>query len=208
MWLVALLLIASFFLFRWANHLWAGLDGIALMHQYATPVIWCFFPGFAALSIPWPFTVWLLRHMGRKDEADSITSESNRTGQVDSFRVLTWMSICVAGPIFGFTLLAIPLHLTVTDTAVIVGHYAQWHSERFQLSAARRMTLVQGTRYRDGTFHPQEDLIIDFADGRQLNANVVGDGGSSVPPELLRLLEEKIQLPVERAQALEDIPKL
>jgi hypothetical protein len=208
MWLLGLLFALSFFVFRWVNHQWAQMDGPAILHIYETPVIWCFFPGFAALAIPWPLTVSLLKRIGRIDEPDSITAGSNRTGGMDSLRVMTWLSIGVVGPIAGFTVLAIPIHMTITESAVFVGHYGQWRAERFDLGQARHVTLVDGVRYRDGSFHPQKDLYLDFADGRRLDANTGGDGGSSVPDTVIQLLLAKTRLPLQHVQTKEDVPSL
>lgn len=106
MWLVGVLLALSFFLLRWANHQWAAMDGPADLRLYKVAIIWCFLPGFAALAIPWPFTVWLLRVLGRTDEADSVTAQANQKGGMDSFRVMKWLSIGLVGPIAVFTVLA------------------------------------------------------------------------------------------------------
>jgi hypothetical protein len=58
MWSVGIALAMLFFVLRAANHLRALLEGPSLLTQYAPQVFWCFLPGFAALSIPWPLTVW------------------------------------------------------------------------------------------------------------------------------------------------------
>src|SRR5436190_3731909 len=76
MWLFAFLIASSFFLLKWANHQWAEMDGPAALRLYKTPIVWCFLPGFAALAVPWPFTVWLLQVLGRTDEAYVIRTES------------------------------------------------------------------------------------------------------------------------------------
>ena len=208
MWTIGLMLALSFFALRWANHEWAQIDGPAILRVYGTSFIWCFFPGFAALAIPWPITISLLRRLGRTDEADSISTESNRSGGIDSFRVMKWFCIGLVGPIAGFTILAIPIHMSITDSAVFVGHYAEWRSERFDLNQARRATLVDGVRYRDGSLHLQKNLYLDFADGRRLDANTAGDGGTSVPSAVVQLLLEKTRLPMQHAQTKEDIPGL
>jgi len=207
MWLVGLLLVLSFFLLRWANHQWAAMDGPADLRLYKTAIIWCFLPGFAALAVPWPFTVWLLRALGRTEEAFRVTTDSNQRGGMDSYRVMKWLSIGVAGPIAIFTVLAIPMHMTISGSEMLIGHYAQITPERFQLSQARRAILVDGVRYRDGSFHPAKDLLIDFADGRRFHANAEGDGGTSVPPEVVNLLLAKTGLSPEHAQTEEDIPR-
>jgi hypothetical protein len=182
------------------------MDGPAELRLYKTAILWCFLPGFAALAVPWPFTVWMLRKLGRTDEADSVTERSNRKGGMDSMRVMKWLSIGLVGPIGVLTVLAIPMHVTISGSEILLGHYARLFPERFQLSAAKRATLVEGVLYRDKSFHPQQDLLIDFADGRRFYANVEGDGGTSVPPEVVQLLLAKTKLSLEHAKTEEDIP--
>src|SRR4051812_45957214 len=46
MWSLALLLGLSFFVFRWANQIWAQMEGPAILTQHASPWIWAFFPFF------------------------------------------------------------------------------------------------------------------------------------------------------------------
>ena len=180
MWFVGISLALSFFLLRWANHAWAQMDGPADMRIYTVSAIWCFLPGFAAIAIPWPFTVWLLRRLGRTDEADSITSESNQNGGMDSYKVLKWMSIGIVGPIALFTLPAIPMHLSIADSQIRVGRYGRLQSEIYPLDQAHRAILVDGYNLRDGSFQPQRDLYLYFAGGRRLDMNAAGDGGSTI----------------------------
>ena len=206
MFLVGILLALSFFLLRWANHQWAEMDGPAELRLYKTAIIWCFLPGFAALSIPWPFAVWLLRALGRTNEADRVTNDANQKAGVDSFRVMKWLTVFLVGPIAILTFLAIPMHLTVNDSEILVGRYAHLTPERYRLKDATRATLIEGVRYRDGSFHSQRDLLIDFTDGRRFYANVEGDGGTSVPPDVVRFLIAKTGLTLEHAETEQEIP--
>jgi hypothetical protein len=194
MWVIGFALLASFFLLRYANHLWAQMDGPAEIRIFAVPWLWEFFPGFAALSVPWPLTLWLLRRMGRNDEADTIAERSNSESGFNSYRVLKWFSFGVALPIGLFTLPAIPIHLSVTDLEVLVGHYGEWKPEVFHLDQAVRATLVETERDRTGKVRRGRDLFIDFRDGRRLDANAAGDGGSSADPALVRLLLDRTGL--------------
>lgn len=194
MWGIGLCLVGSFFAFREANHLWALLDGPAVLKVYETPVIWCFFPGFAALSIPWPLTIWMLRKNGRRDEADEIAGESSGKSGFDSYRVMTWLSYGIALPIGVFTLLAIPIHLSIGDTEVKVGHYARWTSEAFHYDQAVRARQVTGMTTRNGKTITTRNLLIDFSDGRTLDASVGQDGGDPASPEVVTLLLEKTKL--------------
>jgi hypothetical protein len=206
MWFVGISLVLSFFLLRWANHRWAQMDGPAELSLYTVSAIWCFLPGFAAIAIPWPFTVWLLRRLGRTDEADSITTGSNQKGAIDSFKVLKWLSIGVVGPIALFTIPAIPMHLSIAASEIRVGRYAKLQTEIYPLNEARRAILVDGDRDRDGNFHPRKDLFLDFSDGRRLDLNAAGDGGSSISDEVVEMILAKTGLSLEHVQTQSDLP--
>jgi hypothetical protein len=203
---VGISLALTFFLLRWANHAWAQMDGPADMRIYTVSAIWCFLPGFAAIAIPWPFTVWLLRRLGRTDEADSITSESNQKGGVDSYKVLKWMSIGIVGPIALFTLPAIPMHLSIADSEIRVGRYARLNSEIYPLNQAKRAILVDGYSLRDGSFQPQQDLYLYFADRRLLDMNAAGDGGSTISNDVVELILGKTELNLEHVKVRSDLP--
>ena len=194
MWSVGIALAMFFFVLRGANHLWASFGGPSLLTQYAPQVIWCFFPGFAALSIPWPLTVWYLRRVGRWEEAESIQDAADSKCGFASFQIMKWLSIGVAAPIAVVTLLAVPIHLSITDSEVRVGHYASFRTEIFPLNDARHLTIVDVYKLQGGRSHQTKDVIVDFADGRRLRGNQVGDGGTSVQDDVMQLLIAKTGL--------------
>ena len=206
MWALGIGFALLFFVLQGANHWWASLDGPSLLTQYAPAVIWCFFPGFAALAIPWPLTVWYLRKVGRWEEADSIQDEADSKSGMNTFRIMKWLSIGVVAPIGILTLLAIPIHLSIRASEVRVGHYASLRTKVFKLNLARRLTVVDGYRLADGSFHPAKDVIIDFADGARLDGNQVGDGGSSIRGDVMQMLIAKTGLTPERSETVQDIP--
>jgi hypothetical protein len=206
MWSLAIVLALLFFVLRGMNHLWASFEGPSILTQYAPHVIWCFLPGFAAVTIPWPFTVLYLRKVRRWEEADSIEDAADRKSGMNSFRVMKWLSVGMVSPIALFTLLAVPIHLSISDSEVRVGHYASVVTERFPLNDARRLTIVDGYRLRDGSIHPAKDVIIDFADGRRLRANQVGDGGTNIRNDVMQLLIAKTGLTPEHASTSDEVP--
>jgi hypothetical protein len=208
MWGVGICLALSFFPLKIANHLWAEGESIAILRLYPDVAMWCFLPAFAAITIPWPLTVWLLRRSGRSDEAGSIDSDSSEKVGFDSFKVMTWLSIWLVGPIAWFTLLAIPMHLSITESEVRVGHYASLETEVFPLNQAKRATLVDGYRLRDGSFHQKRDLYVDFADGRRLDLNAAGDGGTQISNATVELLLSKTGLSLAHVSTREELPRI
>jgi hypothetical protein len=146
--------------------------------------------------------------VGRWEEADAIEDDSDNKGGGNQFRIMKWLCIGLVGPIALFTLPAIPIHLSMTASEVRVGHYASIRSESFRLKDARRLTIVDGNRLKDGSIQAAKDVLIDFSDGRRLRGNTVGDGGTSVPEGLLQLLIAKTGLTPEHASTEDDVPPL
>ncbi|UWZ84190.1 hypothetical protein [Occallatibacter riparius] len=170
-------------------------------------MFWCFFPLFAALAVPWPLAVWYLRRLGRWEEADAIEDDADSKGGLNSYVFMKWTSLLLVAPIGFFTLLAIPIHFTITDSEIRVGHFGSLRSETFPMNEARRLTIVDGYRLRDGSFRAERDVIVDFADGRRLRGNQVGDGGSNVPDDVLQMLIAKTGLTPQHTSTIEDVPK-
>ncbi len=124
MWVLGIGFSLMFFLLKDANRLWAQAEGPSVLTLYATPWIWFFLPFFSALAIPWPLTVWYLRRIGRKDEADSIADAADLRSGMDTFRVMKWLGITsLASLIASFTMLAIPVHLSDWGPEARLGHY-------------------------------------------------------------------------------------
>jgi hypothetical protein len=194
MWSLGIAFAMLFFVLRGANHLWASMEGPSLLTQYAPQVFWCFLPGFAAVSTPWPLTVWYLRRVGRWEEADGIQDASDSKGGFDSFRIMKWLSIGVVCPIAVFTFLAVPIHLSITTSEVRVGHYASFRPDIFPLNEARSLTVVDAPKLQGNHIRQTKEVIVEFADGRRLRGNQVGDGGTSVREDVLQLLVEKTGL--------------
>ncbi len=99
---------------------------------------------------------------------------------------MKWLSFFVAIPVAVLTLLAVPIHFSVRDTEIQVGHYASSRSEVFPFKNARQMTIIAPLKQKNGTVCKVADVLIDFADGRRLRGNQVGDGGTCVRDDILR----------------------
>jgi hypothetical protein len=125
---------------------------------------------------------------------------------MNSLRIMKWLSIGVVCPIALFTLPAVPIHFTISDSEARVGHYGSIHSESFHLADARRLTVIDGYRVKDGSFHAAKDVLIDFADGRRLRGNAVGDGGTSIREDVMQLLIAKTGLTPEHASTADEVP--
>jgi hypothetical protein len=186
--------LGGYFGLRGINYLFAKSDGAALAQTLPSPFIWCFLPGFAALAIPWPLTIALLRRSSYRDDAAYIESEASSKSGFNCYRVMVGMNLFLVLPIAIGTLLALPQRLTFTEQDMLWTRYASLKPELFTYSDVVRLTTVHGYKLRDGGFKAHRDLLLDFKDGRTLNANAVGDGDTEPSAEKIRIILSKTGL--------------
>jgi hypothetical protein len=195
MWALGLLIaVGGFYGLAGINRLWGSFDQQSILRIYPTKFIWAFAPGFAALLLPWLITLWGLRRLGYKAQAAEIVLEGNKKVGWNGERVMHWLGWGVVAPIVAFTIAAIPMHLSVLPDSVRVTHYAHVRPEVFYFVDATQAYAIDGYYLRDGSFERHPDLLIDFADGRRLSANAVGDGGTVPSQQLVNTLLERTGL--------------
>jgi hypothetical protein len=204
--------IAFAFSAHWAlaegNRRFAEADGPAAFRFFPSAAIWWFFPGFGALSLSWEITLFLWSlFAGRSKVVRFIDWTSERAGY-DSTRALRWMTLFIALPIGIANLLAVPMHYTLGDSDIVVGHYASLARQNLPYSQARRLALVDGFRDRSGKFTASAGMIVDFGNGLRWNSSGIGDFKSKVDPGLAEFLQRKTGLALERAETEADLRSL
>ena len=154
----------GYFALAVTNHLFAKADRPYLVQSCLSKALWCFLPGFAALCIPWPLTLALLRRSSYYDEAAYIEDEGNRKSGFDCFRVMAGMNLFLVLPIACFTLLALPERLTLADSEIRWTHYASLTPEVFAYGEIVGLTTLDGYKLRDGSLRHHKDFVVDFKD--------------------------------------------
>jgi hypothetical protein len=197
--------VGGYFGLHATNRLLARVDGPSLAQIFPIAAIWFFLPAFAALSIPWPLTIALLRRTTYHDDAAYIEAEANLKSGFDCFRVMVGMNLFIVLPIALLTLLALPERLTLNDREIRWTHYASITPEVFEYSDIVQLTTVDGYRLRDGSFKSHKDLLIDFKNGHRLSANSVGDGGSEPSREEIDILLNKTGLILHEIRTTNDL---
>lgn len=197
--------IGGYFALRIINPLFAKLDGLPLAQAFPITAIWYFLPGFAALAVPWPLMISLLRRSAYSDEARYIEAEASEKSGFDCFRVMGAINLFLVLPIAVFTLLTLPERLTLTNTNILWTHYASLQPEVFSYSDIIRLTIVDGYKLRDGSFKTHKDLLIEFKDGRRLGANAVGDGGSEPSTKVIQVVLDKTGLAPDEVRTEDEI---
>jgi hypothetical protein len=188
-----------------ANRQFAEADGPATFRLLPSSAIWWFFPGFGALCLSWEITLFLWSRFEDRNRIARFIEWTHRRGGFDSTRALRWMALLIGMPIAVATILAIPLHSTLRDTDIVVGHYATLARQVFPYSQARRLMMVNGFRNRDGSISAKAEIIIEFKDGPRWHSADNRDFKSAVDPGLDEFLQRKTGIPLERAETEADL---
>jgi hypothetical protein len=109
------------------------------------------------------------------------------------------MGILIVLPIAIATILALPIHTTITPTGVCEGRYASIREEVYPYSQATSLTQFDGYGLRDGSFAPRAGILIRFRDGRTFNTATTDDPKPTVDPKLANLLQTRTGLPLLHA---------
>jgi hypothetical protein len=190
-----------------ANQYFAEADGPVEFRLLPSSAIWWFFPGFAAVCLSWEITRLLWSLFDDRDRIARYVDWSNERAGFDATRAFRWMALLIAMPIGVATLLAIPLHSTLNDTDIVVGHYARLKRQVLPYSRARRLVLVDGFRDRSGKFTPRAGMIVDFTDGSRWSSSDNSDFKSEIDPDLIAFFQRKTGLPLEHVDTQADIDK-
>jgi hypothetical protein len=190
-----------------ANRDFADADGTAVFHLLASDYLWWFFPGFGALCWSWEITLFLWSLFVGRAKVNRYIDWTNERAGYNSTRALRLIGILITLPVGLATLLAIPIHSTLSDSEIVVGHFASLHRERLPYAQARHLALVNGFRDRYGKFGARAEVIVDFAGGKSWNSADNRDFTPQPDPGLAEFLQQKTGLPLERAETEADLPK-
>ena len=104
------------------------------------------------------------------------------------------------------TLLAVPEHDVLRHDDIRARRYGFSAAKIYSYSEARRMTVIQGFRDREGKLVKRAGIVLDFVDGRRWSSADISDFKPSVDQALLTYIKMKTALEPEYADAESDIP--
>jgi hypothetical protein len=189
-----------------ANRHFAEVDGPAAFRLFPSTAIWWFFPGFGSLCLSWEITLFLWSLLAGGPKVHRFIDWTSEHAGFDSTRALRWMSLFIAIPIGIATLLAIPLHSSLRDKDIVVGHYATLVRQTFPYSQDERLVSVDGFRDRKGKFTPRAAIIIVFNNGSRWNSSDNRDFTREPDRGLAEFLQRKTGLVVEHYGTDAEVP--
>jgi hypothetical protein len=157
------------------------------------------------LAVPYTLTIAVMLRSRYHHQANFIIAKGSAQSGFDGYKVMVGMNLFVVLPVALLTALDLPARFSLTDNQIRWTHYASLRAKVFNYRDARRAILVEGRLRPDGSFVRGTDLLLDFADGRRLSANALGDGGSEPSDEEVRLLLEKTGLTPQHVRTLADV---
>jgi hypothetical protein len=192
----------------WLNRYFSTSDGPALFRMWPQDAIWWFFPGFGAVALSWEIVLQLWSDVGNGEDARLYNYWSIQKTGFDATRLLRWMAVLIVLPIGILTILALPMHAALRQDDIRDCGYAFRPCRLYRFADARRMTMIDGFRNREGKLTRRAGIIIDFSDGTRWSSAEIGDFTDSVSPKFAEFLQKRTQLPIGRAQTEADIPQL
>jgi hypothetical protein len=187
------------------NGWWGALDGPSSFRLFPQTAIWWFFPGFGALTIGYEIVLQLWSRFGDAGRVVRYSEWSNSKAGFDGRRLLRWMALLIAAPIGIFTLLEVPVHVSLTDQVIVDHGYGLSKPKIYRYDAARRLTGIEGFRGKDGGLTSRAGVVIDFDGGWRWSSANSGDFKKQVDPALLDFLVQKTKLLPEHAETADDI---
>ncbi|MGA8938006.1 MAG: hypothetical protein WB439_02465, partial [Acidobacteriaceae bacterium] len=183
----------------YVNRYFAMRDGAALMVLYPSAAIWWFLPGFAAVCLAWEITfkAWCLLN---RRQAEAYRAFSNVKSGFDSTKVLRIMAIVIVLPIGVATVLALPMHCSLTDQAIQVGHYAKLHEAVLPYRDATELIQFDGYTLRDGSFERRAGLLVRFRQGQVWNSADCDDPKETVDSALIQIVVSATGLPIQHVE--------
>jgi len=194
---IGLIVLMGFHLFLiTGNRFFASLDGPGNITIYPSSAIWWFLPGFASVCLAWEITydIW---QRWRPEQAKAYRAFSTVKSGFDSTKVLRLMAIFIVIPIGIASLLALPIHTTLTNDSIFDGHFAKVKPLVFPLSEATDMTEFKGYLNGDGNFVQRAGIVLRFKDGRSWNSANTDDPKASVDPQLRSYLVTRVNVPLQ-----------
>jgi hypothetical protein len=182
-----------------ANRLLAMRDANAELILYPSRALWWALPVFLAICASWEMALWLWTFFS-PNQARTYRADTTMKAGFDSTLALRWMGLVIGGPGTIATILALPIHTTLTPTEIRDGHFATLRETIYPYSQATTLTEFEGYAARDGSFTRRAGILIRFHDGRTFNTADTDDPKSSVDPLLRELLIRKTGLQIQHVR--------
>jgi hypothetical protein len=214
-WIVGIAMVLIGGAIAWSTHLVlvnlnrfaATLEGPSEFVLLPQTAIWWFLPGFAAVTLAWEITLGLWSWLGDKKEVELYNYWTVTKAGFDSTRVLRVMAVVIVLPIAILTALDIPQHAALRSDEIRARGYGFGTVQLYRYSDARRMTIIEGFRDRNGKMTRRAGVVLDFSDGRRWSSADLGDFEPSVDPKLVSFLQAEVGLQPEHADTEADIPR-
>jgi hypothetical protein len=190
------------------NRYFSTSEGPAEFRVWQQGATWWILPGFGAVALSWEIVLQLWSDFGNREAAHLYNYWSIQKSGFDGPRLLRWLAVLVVLPIGVLTILALPMHAALLQDDIHDCGYAFARCKVYRYADARRITMIGGSKDREGKLTRRAGIVIDFSDGRRWSSADIGDFSEKVDPAFAEFLQKKTKLPLNLAQTEADIPQL
>ena len=170
-----------------------------------SPWMWAIFPFFGGIAACWEITLRIWKSFGDSSQASKYESWSNQRAGFDASRLLRLMTLCIVVPMGMSTVLALPIHTSVSESGFHIVHFASLRATQHTFSDVRKIMITDALRLRDGSLHRRPALIVYFSDGSKWSSADNREPDPALNEQLLEFIEEKTNLPIEHIIACHSV---
>jgi hypothetical protein len=192
----------SYFILASANQLLASGGDKANFVLLPSPWMWAIFPFFGGITICWEITLQIWRRIGDSSLASRYESWSNQKVGFDATRLLRFMTLTLAMPMGMATVLALPIHTSISESGFRIGHFGSLRATQHNFSEIKRILVTDSLRLRDGSLQRRPAINVYFSDGSKWSSADNREPDPAVNKSLLEFIEERTNLPAEHMVAL------
>ena len=167
-----------------------------------SPWMWAIFPFFGAIATCWEITLRIWKRFGDSSQASKYESWSNQKAGFDATRLLRLMTLCIAVPMGMATVLALPIHTSISESGFHIGNFGSLRATRHPFSDVKRILVTDALHLRNGSLQRRPAIIVYFSDGSKWSSADNREPDPTLNEHLLEFIEEKTNLPVEHIVAL------
>lgn len=192
--------------FEAINHHMAGPAVSSQLQLFPDPIIWWFFAGFGALTLPWEITlqlwalfghrrtVFLYRQWQKRPTFDYKGGEyKNELG------LYHWFILLIAVPAGAGNMLALNMRSTLGPESIRECDYGFRPCKVLRYADIRTITYVAA----NNAIHPPAaaKLVLEFNNGAHWSSSEWGNENNDVDPTVVNFLASRVPLPITGVEA-------
>jgi len=169
-----------------ANRVLALFDPKPAFLLLPTRFMWAAPPALTGICLMWELSLRVWSRFVSKWQARKLEAWISQKDGFDGTRMFRLMFFALVVPAFLIAVLALPMHTSVSNSGLYVGHFARFPAHYYNFTEVRSITVKRAGQTQDGLYEDCPSIALDFSNGDQWSST---DNRECVAPADTLLLE-------------------